>query len=253
MVYENIAREIAERIPTQHSSIAFTDTLRAEYAENDYSISHYSIPPTDETTDILSAMVYSDSADQRDLRTLQDSYGAFKTHIYRQFFLLKSSGVVFTAHHGDDEPYSNSSDMLSDLANKQLTYLPTSKTDSIDETHPFMVETDFTNDMGEMMNANDVFRCVHDAIAHSAGYGFSFSGEKGAWLTHRALLPRSAHLALWNETRGQNAWTNAGEHIRLRDGKGFYRLPQKGDREWVPMGERPFPRQKCVLAPHWII
>lgn len=247
------AIQVSQLISPQHEPVRFTEQIRDEYARHHSDIFRHQAPPIDESSDVLNAMTYSDSSDQRENAGILASYEILADHLCQQYETMVSHGVSFIEHDSNEEPYRCSADMLEDLENKTLVYLPTSKTNTIEDDHPMVRATPLKNSQGTSMMLNDVFRCVHDSIAHSAGYDFSFRGEKGAWLVHRELLPRAAHLALWNETRGQNAWTNAGEHIRILDGNGFYRLPRKEDKEWVPMRDRPFPQQKCVLAPSWMI
>lgn len=56
------------------------------------------------------------------------------------------------------------------------------------------------------MVANDLFRVVHDMVAHvRGGYSFSTNGEYNGMLTHASTLPESAWPALFAETFGQNA------------------------------------------------
>src|SRR5699024_9834020 len=122
--------------------------------------------------------------------------------------------------------YDNSQHMLEDIKQRKLKVLNTNTTPSIRKSHPMHSKTSLTDSLGTPMLANDIFRAVHDTLSHGFGYNFSFTGEKGAWLMHRSALPKEAHLAIWNETRGQNAWYNAGPHMRKTDGKGFYTLIQ---------------------------
>lgn len=98
----------------------------------------------------------------------------------------------------------------------------------------------------QQLVANDVFRAVHDTIAHSEGHQFGPYGEKRAWWAHRSSLPRDAHLALWCETRAQNCWTNAGPHMTTTDDTGQPRLRQHHENNWLPMTQRPYAEQKCV-------
>lgn len=79
---------------------------------------------------------------------------------------------------------------------------------------------------------NTIFRAVHDAYGHHAGYhAFTDSGERSAWVQHMLTLSPESYMALFCETRGQNAWTNHyGIHADL------------------PVRERPFPYQKAGLV-----
>lgn len=144
--------------------------------------------------------------------------------------------------------------MLTDLRdNKHLYYFRTEESGDtgIGADHPMAKKITVKDHDGteRTIMANDAFRAVHDAIAHSEGHSFGPQGEKRAWWTHRSSLPREAHLALWNETRAQNVWTNAGPHMRTKDADGNPRLNQPGDDGYLPVADRPFSDQKCVIVP----
>jgi hypothetical protein len=72
--------------------------------------------------------------------------------------------------------------------------------------HPMLRETQYRTADGEPMIANDLFRVVHDLVAHvRGGYSFSTNGEFNGMLTHASTMPESAWPALFAETFGQNA------------------------------------------------
>ena len=72
--------------------------------------------------------------------------------------------------------------------------------------HPMLRETKYKTADGEPMIANDLFRVVHDMVAHvRGGFSFSTNGEFNGMLTHASTLPESAWPALFAETFGQNA------------------------------------------------
>lgn len=241
MMTQAITRVIPPQI-TGNSTIA---VLREQYIE-DYSITQYAIPKIDEEHDILVAMIYDESTNETNA-VIQKSYQTFIEHLLKQYRVLKKHGYKF---YPSMKHYPDSVTMITELAvKKAIRYLPSYATDSIDNEHIMMQRTNAVDSQGNRLVATEVFRCVHDALAHAAGYSFGVIGEKGAWLIHRSCLPRDAHLALWNEARAQNTWTNAGPHMRKPDGKGFYTILKPGDPGFIPLPERPFPYQKTVVAP----
>jgi hypothetical protein len=97
---------------------------------------------------------------------------------------------------------------------------------------------------------NDVFRAVHDTIGHGvSGGSFGVAGERAAWIAHRETFPKEALPALWNETRGQAAWTNAGPHMRGVDVMGKTYLLGPKDPGFIPLKNRPFSEQKAGWGP----
>lgn len=172
--------------------------------------------------------------------TVRGSYESLAWELTEQFENLVRGGMVFEFVEG--EPHANSGEMHHDVLNNQ--HLSVRKTvgstynDLTTENHPMgqLVEP-YANvegfhgiDLPIMLN--DVFRAVHDVVGHTATRsGFGPDGENVAWLHHRQTLGRMTHLALWCETRGQNAWTN------------FY-----GDNNLLPLKDRPFAAQKCGIV-----
>jgi hypothetical protein len=85
---------------------------------------------------------------------------------------------------------------------------------------------------------NDVFRLVHDMMAHVAeGVGFRADGEENAWRIHRAMFSPLAQGALTSETRGQGNWVNWGPYGRQN------RSANSVDTHYAP--------QKIGLMPAW--
>lgn len=247
MITKTPTEHIHSIINPQHAENTAITSLRHQYIQR-HRFPAFTVPTVDTTADILNAIIYNDSSDQSFLPMMQTSYHVFINHLVKQFKELRHHGYFFYA---SERPYQSSAEMLQEISNTQsLRHLPSDHTDSIHTDHLMMRPTSLVDSNGADMSANDVFRCVHDVIAHGAGYSFGLSGEKGAWLIHRQCLSSVAHLALWNETRGQNAWTNAGPHMRKPDGQGFYSLLTSADTEYVPAAHRPFPQQKSVLAPY---
>lgn len=157
---------------------------------------------------------------------VQHSYGVLVRYLVAQYNDLRSIGYRFTFVSG--EPYKTSKAMFVDALHGVLTVRKSLGDDYTDLPllHPMNAEVVTVDGV---MLANDVFRAVHDILGHFAIRAtIAPEGECLAWLHHRSLLPRTAHQALWCETRGQNTWTN------------YY-----SDHSLLPLRERPYAEQKC--------
>lgn len=231
--------------------------LRQNYADTHGIPPRAPLPHLTETDDIAAAHQYDIGEHQPTHPKIQRSYRSFRQHIRQQWNALAAAGYRFepwsgTDAHGEqqEQPYANSAEMVTDLRdNKHLYYFRTEASGGLPPDHPMAKEITVTMPDGTptKLVANDVFRAVHDSIAHSEGHQFGPHGEKCAWWTHRASLPSEARLALWNETRAQNAWTNAGPHMITTTPDGTPRTLKRGDSGWLPQTQRPYSDQKCVL------
>lgn len=182
------------------------------------------------------------------------SYDALAREASDQYQKLLDAGVEFDYWRGRGEPYKNSREMAADVRdNRQLKVLATEGNFGQDAitpeelaNNPMLAKTEFKDKDGKPLLVNDVFRAVHDYFGHgSTGTGFGAVGEEGAWAAHARMFSPEARKALTTETRGQNSWVNFGKQLRRPDGT----LPQKGDPDWVPPGERAFADQKIGLLP----
>lgn len=174
------------------------------------------------------------------------SYRALIIAIVGQWNGLLAAGFRFEA--SADDPYSSSNAMLRDAAqavesnpygDDVTLRVFTDGGASLPGDHPMQSSP---SAFGALPNTaaigfrtmNDVFRGVHDVMghyaAHRAGEIASFGpvGEYNAWRQHFRTLPPEAYLALWCETRGQNAYTN------------FY-----GNHAELPIAERPYVDQRA--------
>ena len=146
------------------------------------------------------------------------SYGSLVDEIGRQYEALTAAGLKARAWRGDGEPYGdppgstkpNSDKMRQEVAKTgEFSFFMTDKgfgTGDATPDHPMLRETKFKTADGEPMIANDLFRVVHDMVAHvRGGYSFSTNGEYNGMLTHASTLPEAAWPALFAETFGQNA------------------------------------------------
>lgn len=168
---------------------------------------------------------------------VRKSYQLLRTAIMGQWNGLLAAGFEFEASMVD--PYDCSERALLDIERGTLRVFVDAGA-TLPGDHPMRKLTVIFAGRAAQERGfhtiNDVFRGVHDVMghyaAHKAGEVASFGpiGEFNAWQAHRKTLPFGAHLALWCETRGQNAWTNFyGEHAEL------------------PIAERPYAVQKCGI------
>lgn len=146
------------------------------------------------------------------------SYGSLIDEIGRQYEALTAAGLKARAWRGEGEPYGdppgstkpNSNRMRDEVAKSgEFSFFMTEKgfgTGDATPGHPMLRETKYKTADGEPMIANDLFRVVHDMVAHvRGGYSFSTNGEYNGMLTHASTLPEEAWPALFAETFGQNA------------------------------------------------
>ena len=185
------------------------------------------------------------------------AYAELAEETQYQYGLIASTGITVEAWYGDGEPYANSNDMRADIAKGHLFFLPTQsafgETNELDTRNPMLSSTEetvpATNGTEHPMLLNDMFRVVHDWLAHGVSdNGFGPLGEEKAWRIHMATLKSDgAKRALTAETRGQNSWVNYGPHLRNEEGN----FPRRGDPDYVPATERPFAEQKLALLPDW--
>lgn len=240
----------------RHTPIKEIQLLRQNYAAGHGFPVRPRMPHLTPADDIAAARAYAAAEHQPRHRKVARSYRALRQHIAAQWDMLVSSGYIFEPWHGHQEqPYADSAGMIDDLRrNRHLYYFRTEISQHTDGAlpadHPMAANVHVTMPDGrrQQMLANDVFRAVHDAIAHSEGHTFGPFGEKRAWWTHRSCLPREARLALWCETRAQNCWTNAGPHMTEAGDNGTLRLLQRDDPRWLPLPDRPYAEQKCVVV-----
>lgn len=155
-----------------------------------------------------------------DAATLE-AYDKFKKALLSQYNAIMKTGLKVRAWRGEGEPYKVSPDKIwspsSDVMRQRVEqegeflFFMTEKgfgSEGATESnlHPLLQMSPAKTSDGEPMLYNDLFRVVHDMVAHIIG-GFSFStrGEMNAMMSHATTLPRETWPALWAETFGQNA------------------------------------------------
>ena len=194
----------------------------------------FSHPITEAHTDhALQALAYAGMPDQRNSAAVQESYGSFIRHTLAQWTALLPHYTFEAWTTGADGAYANSRDMIADAANARHLWVFPTDAAQMDSAHPLAGLVPDSLRVDGLPLLNDVFRAVHDLMGHVvSGGSFGLNGEMKAWLAHRAMYPRTALAALWCETRGQAAWTNAW-----------------GDHSTLPLSERPFAEQKAGMPP----
>jgi len=164
----------------------------------------------------------------------RESYRIFIAELDEQFQLFSRAGYTFSLWRGDGQPYRDSSEMREDvLRHHRLFVYPTS---GMSPDHPLAQQA------MPGWSWNDVFRAVHDLVAHAAtGFQFGPTGEENAFRFHATLHSAGAILALAAETRLQNCWVNFGSHLRDASGS----LIRPGEADYSPPSMRPYAEQKA--------
>lgn len=206
--------------------------------------STYSHPvATDALDDVKAGRAYAEMAHTPFRYSVESSYLAFKHETIAQYLNIVDSHAVTPDYSLSDPPeYASSAAMFTDIDRGFLIVRP-SALDDLPRNHP--MNADVAPYMrGRLPEGaevlNDIFRFVHDINGHNAarlaGVTASFGpiGERNAWLHHRQQYSQAALLALWCETRGQSAWTNA----------------LHAD---APLRDRPFAEQKAGYVPAWLV
>lgn len=187
----------------------------------------------------LHAEAYDTMTHDPQLPEVRESYDSLATAIVGQWNGLRAMGTRFIASL--DDPYACSDDMLADVDRATLTVYA-DRGASLPHDHPMRLSpiafgADVETAQEGFITLNDVFRAVHDVMGHwraSRRFGevasFGPVGEYNAWRSHWETLPAAAYLALWCETRGQNAWTN------------FH-----ADHAELPIAERPYVDQRAGI------
>lgn len=188
---------------------------------------------------------------------VRKAYKALASEILRQWDLLTSGpdGLTFVSRPWSEggEPYKSSDEAVRDIReNNRLTFLKTDPeafgppgADFSD--HPLLEMSGRKDANGVPLSYNDLFRAVHDTIAHGM-FGASFGpvGEEAAFHTHaRTIADPLARWAMATETRGQNSWVNYRPQMLNKKG-----LPiQRGEEGYIPLQDRGFATQKASLIP----
>lgn len=174
----------------------------------------------------------------------KSAYQALIDETLAQYQKVKELGLnIEKIKPGMENPYTKgSSQVFDDInKNKHLWYYPTESgfgTQNAITDNPLLAKTsEMIN--GEPMLANDVFRVVHDVMAHGKeGLPFGPRGEENAWREHSLMYSPEALKALTSETRGQNSWVNYGPH---------------GEANRASPGNTIYADQKSGILPDWAL
>lgn len=194
------------------------------------------------------------------------AYEAMAEETISQFEFIISKG--YEVEINNEEPYSSSSDMISDLReNKNMKIFSTESgfgdeaiTDTQRESDPRLRKTQFTDKNGVPLLNNDLFRFVHDFFGHAElGNGFGAIGEENAWNAHVRMYSPLAARAMTTETRGQNSWVNFSgvndEAFRIRNQARVLRRAGKVEEANALTNKvyeiMSFAEQKIGLLPEW--
>ncbi len=172
------------------------------------------------------------------------AYNQFIDETIQQAKEINKMGIEFepTLSH----EYKNANDMFDDIDNNNHLYYRPSENDFEGiEDHPLFRITDFKNNKGENMRANDIFRAIHDVNGHWKSKGqLTPEGEQKAFVEHKKLYSAEAIKALFTETQGQGNWVN----FNPKTGKKNRDFQDIGDLEKLK-----YPKQKAVLFPDGIV
>lgn len=178
------------------------------------------------------------------------AYDAMIKETLAQWEAIKKTGlkVEFIDFSKGGDPYGNPRNAIIDVVqNNHLWVFPTSEGFGGSESAHVNISGNPLMDIvpGEMISgrpvqANDIFRIVHDYFGHiEEGVGFRADGEENAWRVHSSMYSPLARRAMTTETRGQNSWVNFGPHSE------FNKTADPSETQYAP--------QKVGLLPMWVM
>jgi len=198
------------------------------------------------------ADAYEEMLDNPTSSIVQEAYEVLAHETEMQYNAVIDKGYKLEIWNGSGEPYANSAEVLKDISDNKHMYIFGTEggfgeepiSDLKREQNAMLRKTPYKDIKGKPLLVNDLFRFVHDFFGHSElGNGFGAIGEENAWNVHSRMFSPLARKAMTTETRGQNSWVNFGKHIRRSDNS----IPKKGDKDYIPLGKRPFAEQKMNL------
>lgn len=137
---------------------------------------------------------------------VRESYKAFVAETITQYRHIAASLTISFIDDINVISYANSDELRCDIDRGCLKLLLT--VDSLPIGHLLNAPTDIIVN-GVYLCANDVFRIVHDVVAHGLnGCSFSLRGETEGFRAHRKFYSPTALPALCAETLMQNSWFN---------------------------------------------
>ena len=197
------------------------------------------------------AMTYEHANHAPNDPNVKSAYNALKEGVVIQFEYMVDSGIQVKPYLKEGQPYETSGEMMREIASTNMLYVFLTKNGygSPDHQpspgHPMQEHSGIEIDRTKFCY-NDLLRAVHDYYCHYLfKTNFSVTGECMAALMHLSLLSKTAGLAAFSEIVGQICWFYYGTHL-LND---ELKIPKKGSEAYLPLGIRPYPRQKAVLLP----
>jgi hypothetical protein len=178
---------------------------------------------------------------------VQAAYDAMIDETIAQWQVIKETGLQVEFIDGPD-PYQSPRDAILDVTqNNHLYVFPTtsgfggSESANVDISgNPLLRVVEGEEISGRPVQANDIFRIVHDYFGHvKEGVGFRARGEENAWQQHMAMYSPLARKAATSETRGQNSWVNFGPFAESNQ------TANGADTQYAP--------QKIGLLPDWVV
>lgn len=169
------------------------------------------------------------------------AYDAFNNESVDQYLFLLSRGLKPEPWLQPGQPYANSAGMRQDVRENNHLYFFLGG--GVPADHPLAQQSGLS--IGEYpMTYLDIFRVIHDYFGHAvSGAQFGARGEWNATDSHARLYSYDALPAMLGETVFQNAWVNAGKHIRRSADDS---IPKKGDNDFIDPAERPYAEQKAI-------
>jgi hypothetical protein len=211
-----------------HGSYVFHSNKDLQKVANDYIAEHGRSPePTDySTVDAAKAAkvakAFEEMKHDPNDPEVKKAYDALKREVAAQYEALTKAGYSYHFYPKGGDPYANTPrEAVYDLThNHKMFVFPTIGEDGgFGEDaakypgHPLLEKVPGVQWDGQDVTYNDMFRGVHDSMAHSKeGVGFGPRGEDNAYRQHFATFSPDAQKALASETRGQNTWVNFGPH-----------------------------------------
>jgi hypothetical protein len=151
----------------------------------------------------------------------KQSYSAFKAELLDQYNALTAAGLRPIAFTGKGEPYNAGPDKLWTPSSEAMRQAVEKTGDffffqtkvgfggdgsTATSKHPLLEVSPAKDANGNPMLWNDVFRVVHDNVAHiRGGFGFNTRGEMNGMIAHASTLTPAARPALFAETFAQNS------------------------------------------------
>lgn len=211
-----------------HGSYTFHSNADLQRVASNYNREHglgehpTDYAPVDPEKGAKIAQAFEDMKHDPSNPEVAEAYAALKRETLAQYKALTDAGYGYDFYPEGGDPYANSPrEAIYDLTHNHHMYVfPTLGADggfgslpANRQDHPLLEKVPGLQWGGQDVTYNDVFRAVHDSMAHAKeGVGFRARGEDNAYRQHYAMFSSAARKALASETRGQNSWLNFGPY-----------------------------------------